>query len=329
MATSRPITDLLTRDEIAALTRPSDLRGALSVLWSWGVIAAALALAGAWPAWWTAVLAVLVIGGQQLGLAVLMHECSHRSLFASRRANDLVGEWLCGAPVWGKLAAYRKHHMRHHNHTGTPEDPDIGLAAPFPCGRPALARKLLRDLTGIAGLKRVAALALMDMGLLSYSVSDTAAWIPRGDRSWPRVLVDGLRAAAPTLLTNAALAGVLTLAGIGWTWWLWLAAFLTTFSLVIRIRSIAEHGATDETDDLWRNTRTTHANPLARLLLAPHQVNYHLEHHLLMTVPHYHLPAMRRLLASRDALAGTAYEPGYLAVMRRAAASPSGSASPG
>lgn len=315
----RSIADVLTRDEIASLTAASDLRGAASVIWTWTMIAGVLALAGLWPSWWTAVVAVVILGGQQLALAVLMHECSHRSLFASRRANDLAGEWLCGAPVWAKLHAYRQHHMRHHNRTGTDEDPDIGLSRPFPCGRGALVRKLTRDVLGISGVKRVIALAMMDMGLLTYTVSDTAERIPRGDRSWASLTWTGLRSASPTLITNAVLAAVLVAAGVGWLWWLWLAAFLTSFSVVIRVRSIAEHAATEATEDQWRNTRTTKASPVARLFLAPHQVNFHLEHHLLMTVPHYHLRRMRQLLADRGVLEETPFEPSYLHVMRRAA----------
>jgi fatty acid desaturase len=40
------------------------------------------------------------------------------------------------------------------------------------------------------------------------------------------------------------------------------------------------------------------------LLLFPHHVNYHLEHHLYPAVPHYHLPRLHRLLFDKGALAG-------------------------
>ena len=44
------------------------------------------------------------------------------------------------------------------------------------------------------------------------------------------------------------------------------------------------------------------ARRLERLLVAPNYVNYHLEHHLVMTVPHYHLPRMHRMLRERGVL---------------------------
>ena len=48
-------------------------------------------------------------------------------------------------------------------------------------------------------------------------------------------------------------------------------------------------------------------------------MNYHLEHHLLMTVPHYHLPRLHALLRERGVLDGACVERGYWRVLRRAA----------
>jgi len=55
-----------------------------------------------------------------------------------------------------------------------------------------------------------------------------------------------------------------------------------------------------------------------RLLVAPNRLNYHLEHHLLMTVPHHNLPRLHRLLRERGALDGACVERSYLAILRRA-----------
>ena len=40
-------------------------------------------------------------------------------------------------------------------------------------------------------------------------------------------------------------------------------------------------------------------SPIARLLVAPHDVNYHLEHHLVMHVPCWKLARMHRMLLGR------------------------------
>jgi fatty acid desaturase len=87
----------------------------------------------------------------------------------------------------------------------------------------------------------------------------------------------------------------------------------------MRIRSIAEHGMVPEPGDDLQNTRTTRARWWERLLIAPNRVNFHLEHHLLMAVPHYHLPRLHRLLRERGVLDGACVAPGYLSVLRLAA----------
>ena len=81
-----PWREALSREEIKELLAFEDWRGWLSVAVNWGLVLAAMALVAAWPNPLTVIFALFVIGARQLGCAVLMHEASHRSLFASRRA---------------------------------------------------------------------------------------------------------------------------------------------------------------------------------------------------------------------------------------------------
>lgn len=314
----RTATTWLSTQEIRALTAPSAWEGARSLLTTWGLIAFAFALLAAFPrsplAW---AVTLVILGGRQLALAILMHECSHQSLFPGARANHLVGTWLCGAPVWQRLADYRVHHVKHHARTSLEDDPDLGLSSAFPTTRWGLLRKFLRDLTGIAFLRRVVALLLMDAGLLGYTASTGAGWV--SPRPAPSQLVRAFaRSFGPVALVNGLLALALALLGQGWLFGVWVLAWATTFSVFVRLRSIAEHGVTERSTDPLKNTRTTRANLLARLTVAPHHVNFHLEHHLLPTVPHYHLPKLHRLLVERGAWAEATKAGGYLAVLRLA-----------
>lgn len=318
----RRIREVLRPEEIRSLVTPTDWEGWLALLASWSLIAFSFVLVGWRPNILTVPLALVILGGRQLGLAVLMHEAAHRCLFRGRRLNDLVGEWLCAAPSWNHLHKYREHHMAHHNLTGTERDPDIGLVTPFPVSKGSLARKLSRDLLGISGVKRVIALLLMDFGLLRYTASVNAVWIDQKGRGTWHLLATGCRNLAPVLLTNAALLGLLWLAGHPWLYGLWLVAYLTTHSLFMRVRSMAEHACTEAGPDQFRNTRTTAANLAARLTVAPHRVNYHLEHHLLMTVPHYRLPRMHRLLVERGVYESSPMAADYREVLRRISAKP-------
>jgi fatty acid desaturase len=308
--------DVLTRDEIRALTAPSDAAGFQAALASWTIVALAFGVLARFPHPITFVLVVVVIGGRQLGLAVLMHEAAHGSLFRTRRLNEVFADWVCAKPVWGDVARYRRHHLAHHAHTGTALDPDRCLAEPFPVTRVSLARKLVRDAVGITGLKRVIGLLAMDFEVIAYTVTPEVKRLPR------RPIGEHLRAGARNLVgpvvTNGLLAGALALTGHGWVYLAWPVAFLTSFGLVVRVRSIAEHACMEASEDPFRNTRTTLAGPLGRLLVAPHRVSYHLEHHLLMTVPYFKLPALHRLLVARGAVPEKAVSRGYLAVLREA-----------
>ncbi|MEM9453802.1 MAG: fatty acid desaturase family protein [Myxococcota bacterium] len=314
----RRATDVLHADEIRALTRPSDLAGALVVLGTWAGIAATFALVALWPHPLTILVALVILGGRHMALAVLMHETAHRSLFASRRLGEWVGRWLCAAPGGNDLVRYRVHHLAHHAHTGTERDPDIALTRPFPITGRSLARKLLRDLSGLTGLRRVVGILLMDIGVLGYTASSDPRPVPREQRSARSMLQGLLTRTGPTLVANAVLLAVLTAVGHPALYLLWVVSYLTTYSVFLRIRSIAEHACTQGGPNPFLNTRTILAGTLARLTVAPVRVNYHLEHHLLMTVPYHRLPQLHARLRERGVFEHAALAPSYRAVLTRA-----------
>lgn len=292
--------DALSQQEIRSLLEMHDLRSWWTLIVNWGLVFASFALVAVWPNPLSIVLALFVIGARQLGLAVIMHDASHRAFFRSRALNDFTGNWLAAYPIWSDLRPYRPYHLQHHSKTGGPEDPDLGLIKPFPITRSSLRRKIWRDLSGQTGWKFA-----------------KAAW----RRTVGRYHEDPVarRAAQGVLITNLVLLAIPTAFGRPELYLLWVGAWLTTHTLVTRIRSIAEHALTPDADDPLGNTRTTIASWWERLLIAPNRVNFHLEHHLLMTVPHYHLPRMHRLLRERRALDHACLERGYRAVLRRAA----------
>ena len=297
--------EALSRDEISALLEMRDWKSWRSIAVNWALVAASFALVARWPNPLTVLVAVFVIGARQLGFAVLMHEAAHRTLFRNRRLNDWAGNWLCAYPVWGDLHPYRPYHLQHHAKTWTADDPDLPLANPFPITQASLRRKVWRDLSGKTGWKRFRATLKRDLG-----------------RSRGRVRRNfdaGLEALHGVIITNAVLLGLLTAAGQPALYLLWIAAWLTSYSLVMRIRSIAEHAMIPDPADDLGNTRTTLARWWERLLIAPNYVNFHLEHHLLMTVPHYNLPRMHRLLRDRGVLVDACVTRGYPGVVALAA----------
>jgi fatty acid desaturase len=228
----------------------------------------------------------MVVGGRQLGIAILMHDAAHGLLFANRALNDWVGQWVCAFPVATDLSLYRPYHLTHHRLTQQADDPDLGLSAPFPISRASLRRKILRDITGQTGYRR-------------RKAQFVDAWGPTGLSVLARLA--RLRAKlSGALLVNAILAAGLAAVGYWWLYpLLWLVPMLTWYQLISRIRNIAEHAMVPDNDDPLRNTRTTMAGPITRLVLAPYRVNYHLEHHLLLFVPCWRLPRAHQLMLAK------------------------------
>lgn len=120
----------------------------------------------------------------------------------------------------------------------------------------------------------------------------------------------------PKAITQCVLFATLTLLASPWLYLLWVGAYLSPFSLFLRIRSLAEHAVTPDRALAMLNTRTTHANWMARLTVAPHRVNYHLEHHLFMQVPYYQLPRLHELLRRRGILQDKHIAKNYVHVIR-------------
>lgn len=311
--TRRKLAELFTREEIAQLTARSDLMGAWAVMSTWAVIAACFALLAIWPNPLTFVLAVIVLGGRQLALAILAHEAAHRTLFRTPWLNDRVGDWICARPIWNDVPRYREHHLQHHAHTGTDLDPDMTLVRPLPVTRRSLAKKFLRDLSGQTGLRRMAAQFLMEVGVFKYTVAAEVERLPQEGRGFSDYLRDGLRNMSGFLLAQAAIAAVLAACGVLWIYSAWAVAYLTTFSLYIRVRSMAEHACTEDSPDMFRNTRSTRAGLVARWTVAPWNVNLHLEHHVMASVPWFRLPQMHALMRARGA---APVSPGYGDVLR-------------
>ncbi|TDP87964.1 fatty acid desaturase [Aquabacterium commune] len=313
--TRRKLKALFTPEQLAVLTKRSDVRGAWAIASTWGVIAAAFAVLAVWPNVFTFLLASAVIAGRQLCLAILQHEGSHGTLFQNRWANDVLTDWLCARPIWQNLPKYKVHHLGHHTRTGTEADPDISLHAGYPITPRSLMRKVLRDLSGLTGLKLVYGLLMMDAGVFKWTVANHIERLPQTGRTWGERVTTTARNMAPMLITNVALWACLAATGHAWLYGAWVVAYLNFLPLFVRIRSVAEHGCLARTPDMFLNTRTTRAGWLARMTVAPVHVNFHMEHHVMASVPCYRLPQMHAWLRAQ---ADVPEPPGYLDVLKLA-----------
>jgi len=309
--------DVLSREELTALTQRSDLRGAFTVLCNYALIFGGFTLVAMWPSILTVVIALIVLGGRQLGLGILMHDCAHSTLFKTRAVNQWVGKWLCASPVLVDIDRYRTYHLKHHKLAGTLDDPDFPNYRGYPVSTKSFMRKVLRDLSGVTGVRNFLVTLKMLSGEISYELVYKGAELQSLTPAQKlRNLIDNLKA---PLIVNGVMLLLLALTGFAYLYFLWVVAYFTTYQLFSRVRNAAEHAATPVPLDPnpLMHTRTTYASWLARLTVAPNFVNYHLEHHLLLSVPPHQLKKLHMILRERGALSGADIAPGYGNVIRQ------------
>jgi len=303
-----------TPEEWAPLARRSSWVGPALVVHCWaviglcwaGVIVASHYLGWFWPL--TLLITTPIIGGRQLGLGILQHDAAHGALHPDPKVGDFISDVFCLSGV----ERYRKYHLQHHKFAQQAEDPDLGLSAPFPITPASLRRKVFRDLTGQTWFKQ-------RFGDFGKRLKARKAGEPALPIVWAEIVKQ-----RRWLLTNGAVILLTSLAGYWWAWFaLWLLPRATWQMMITRFRNIAEHAlvAKNEPDPL-RHARSTHANWLERILIAPYWVNYHCEHHMFMHVPCWQLPRVQRLMCEKGVLDKMLTAPGYWTVLKAAASAP-------
>ncbi len=308
--------DLLSPEQLALVRKRSDLRGTWLVIHAWGVIFGAMAVFIAFPNPLTYILAVMVIGARQLGLAILMHDGAHGILTQNQKLNMFLSQWFCAYPMLAETGAYRRYHLKHHANTQQPEDPDLVLSAPFPITRKSFKRKMIRDITGQTGYQQRKAQILNALGKSEWPLER------RLKNYWDKL--------GRATLAQLAIFGLLAASGHWYLYFaLWLVPFLTWHQAITRIRNIAEHAMVPDNDDPFRHARTTKTNLLERALIAPYWVNYHVEHHLMMWIPCYNLPMAQRFLIANGYGARMEMKSGYAEVLRMATSRPDADDRPG
>lgn len=319
---NKTLHEYLSNDEIKLLMQKNNLKAFLEIADTWLWVAFAFFIASMWTNPFTIIIALFIIGGKQLACAIILHDCSHDSVFTSREVNRFVGNWLGAYPIFHDVDKYRPYHTQHHINTGLDDDPDVPLTEGYPTTRMSMTRKFLRDLFGLSGLKSLLGVIFMQLGFVKYALNGKAERVSLKDKSLSEIILNAVKNMAGPVAANLILFGILYAFGKPWLYLLWIGAMLTTYNFCIRVRSMAEHSMVDDFHNPQKNTRTTYANFFERILFAPHHVNYHSEHHLCMGAPSYNLPLMHQLLLERGYYKNGTLEKNYFNIVKRAIVSP-------
>jgi fatty acid desaturase len=289
----------LPKEVVQCLTRRSPGKATAAVLHDFAVLAAAIAIAlHFWPNPLVIAIAVLIIGTRQHALFVIAHDAAHYLLYERRWLNDLVGR-ACASVQGLSMCTYRVIHRLHHNNLYGELDPDTALHGGYPRGKAYLVRKLLKDLSGLTAWKTY---AYFLGGAPALNTATNVALRPLDDTS-EKLRAEARRDRNIVIGFHLLLLLVFTLTGFLLEYLvLWVLPLVTVVQAILRLRAIAEHGATTDFSSPLTAARTNLAPGWLEWLIFPHQVNYHIEHHLYASVPHYNLPALHREMAARGVL---------------------------
>jgi fatty acid desaturase len=309
----------LPREVVQRLTRRSPSRATAAILHDLAVLAAAIAVGlYFWPNPLVLAACVLIIGTRQHALFVIAHDAAHYLLYQNRLLNDVVGR-ACATLQGLSMCTYRVIHRLHHNNLYAPLDPDTALHGGYPRGKWYLIRKLLKDLSGLTAWKTY---AYFLGGAPALNTQTNVAVRPLDDTS------QKLRSEARTdrnLVIAFHLAAVVVFGAAGYLieyLVLWVLPLVTVVQAILRLRAIAEHGATTDFSSPLTAARTNVASGWLEWLIFPHHVNYHIEHHLYASVPHYNLPALHREMHAHGVLEGAEVIP-FSATLGKIFAEPS------
>lgn len=264
-ATAMPVPELR-----AELRRISDVRNAGTILLAWMQAAVTIGLA-VWIAHPLGYLAAVIFMGPVFArFAIIGHEAAHKLLFTNKRLNDSVGRWLVAYPAFVPLDIYRRGHFAHHKEEFGPNEPDMNFYVDYPVSRRSLRRKLVRDAVGISGWKNLKPLL--------------ASAVKPGPTRPIALRILGVQL---VLLAGFTVAGRPELYLL-----LWLLPWMTTWRVLNRLRSIAEHGGMEASTDRRRTTHHVRQSWLANFWIVPLNTGWHLAHHVDMGVPWRNLPRL-------------------------------------
>jgi fatty acid desaturase len=303
----------LPREVVQRLTRRSPWRATAAVFHDFAVLAVAIALGlYFWPNPLVLLFCIVLIGTRQHALFVIAHDGAHYLLYENRLLNDAVGR-TCAMLQGLSMCTYRVIHRLHHNNLYGELDPDTALHGGYPRGKAYLIRKLLKDLSGLTAWKTY---AYFLGGAPALNTKTNVALRPLDDTSVK------LRTEARNDRNLVIAFHLLLLGAFAWSGYLlqyivlWVLPLVTVVQAILRLRAIAEHGATTDFSSPLTAARTNVAPAWLEWLIFPHHVNYHIEHHLYASVPHYNLPQLHRELRKGTVLEGAEVVP-FAATLRK------------
>lgn len=269
----------LDRARLKNLTRPAPLRLLARTGVEWACIITLAALASHVSNVGASLACMLLIATRQHALLALMHEYVHYQ-FSRKHGwlNDLLGDVFTAFPFFITVHGFRRNHMPHHRHAATDQDPNWLATIKkeryhFPKTRHQIYIEIVKHCLGWYTLQ----------DLKSYTVdAGMALDLPFATR-------------VARVIFFVLLLGATTWLGV-WPQVLlyWLLPLATFLMAILYLRDMGEHYGMPAPG--IGAARTVLAGWWERVVIAPHGVNFHAEHHLYPSVPYFRLKDLHQEL---------------------------------
>ena len=266
---------------VRSLSERSDLQGFIRFGSHFALMAATGTLVWlAMPNWYLMVPAMIIHGFTIVTMFAPMHECVHRTAFATPVLNEVFG-WVADLLSFYNFTYYRYYHTWHHRYTQDLErDPELMTPKP---------RNLFEYLTEISAIP-FWCLRPMMFARLALGMTSSYPFVPANARQ---------KIAISAGLQLAVYVAEIVSIVMGYPYALYfffLPAILA--QPLLRAILIAEHTGCSNDEDGLTNTRTTLTSLPIRLLMW--NMPYHTEHHLYPSIPFYQLPKAQLCSCEQD-----------------------------
>ena len=283
---------ILSNQELGVLNAKSNLQGTSRLLGH-------LSVMGASGYFWITYMdrgfiafpALAIYGFSFAAMFAPLHECVHRTAFASNRLNDAIA-WFAGLLSFYNSTFYRRYHKWHHRYTRIPsKDPELNDP------QPKTFAQYCWQISGIPWwIGKIQGHLRIALGQL-----EDCPYIPETARS------EVIRSTRLQLLVYGVAIALSITCSQPWFLLYWFLP-LALGQPVLRFILLAEHTDCTLDDNPLANTRTTLT--LAPLRFLMWNMPFHAEHHLYASIPFHALPAAHDKLSPHL----THVDPGYIKV---------------
>ena len=256
-----------------------------------------------WPFYF---LSIVIISSRMHALGILSHDAVHYRIGLKKTINDLIANVFLCWPLFIRVEGYRNEHFPHHQFVNTDLDPDFIRKKhhsdwQFPKRFGSMFKIFLFDILGL------------NLGQYFNRLKFSLKYESKGKRKDRNKGMELLR-----LFFYFNIFTLIYFNNLGNDFFLyWVIPYITFFKMIRRLRTLAEHFAISNPSEY--KTRTVLTSFFDILLLSPHYVNFHGEHHLFPQVPFYNLKKLHYLLSSHPVYKGKLYyTKSYVGVIKEA-----------